>query len=369
LAAKKSICLNNHAYTVLYAVNNNMEPTREPDKAPDIWRGSLLRYAGYANEVGEAFRHVYPRLVGPSYGVALLYVLGDTVDKSRRAAVEGRDRAAVTYAAFDVAAWQLLASVAIPGAAINQIVSLARRGVAASKGRLPPAVSAWGPTAVGLAAIPFIVQPIDRAVDAAFDASLRPWAKARGFVAADPAASADAASLPASSPAVLATYGGGGGAMSGATGGGGGGHDRLPSGATAVTSGAGEGLALSSMTLLAAAPAIATSCAGANRAFLACKRRHADPERCLSFGADCIRCGARAVRTLATHPLVAPTFGAYSWCLECAGGELRKCNAERQALEEAWHDLTESWMAESRTEAHGSAISGSALAGRGAIGK
>ena len=45
----------------------------------DPWRDSLLRYAGYANECGEAFRHVLPRLLVPSYGVALLYVTGDTV--------------------------------------------------------------------------------------------------------------------------------------------------------------------------------------------------------------------------------------------------------------------------------------------------
>ncbi|CAN0535911.1 unnamed protein product, partial [Scytosiphon promiscuus] len=32
----------------------------------DIWRNSALRYAGYANEVGESFRFIAPRLVGPS---------------------------------------------------------------------------------------------------------------------------------------------------------------------------------------------------------------------------------------------------------------------------------------------------------------
>lgn len=32
----------------------------------DIWRDSALRYAGYANEVGESFRNIAPRLVVPS---------------------------------------------------------------------------------------------------------------------------------------------------------------------------------------------------------------------------------------------------------------------------------------------------------------
>ena len=40
----------------------------------DYWRNSSLRYLGYANEVGEAFRHQAPAAVKPSYGLALCYV-------------------------------------------------------------------------------------------------------------------------------------------------------------------------------------------------------------------------------------------------------------------------------------------------------
>ena len=42
----------------------------------DIWRDTPLRYMGYANEVGEAFRPLFPKLVRPSYGVAFAYVFG-----------------------------------------------------------------------------------------------------------------------------------------------------------------------------------------------------------------------------------------------------------------------------------------------------
>ena len=38
---------------------------------------------GYANEVGESFRFIYPRGVMPSYGVAIAYCLGDVQDKGR----------------------------------------------------------------------------------------------------------------------------------------------------------------------------------------------------------------------------------------------------------------------------------------------
>ena len=43
----------------------------------NIFRDSLLRYCGYANEVGESFRYQYPRFVVPSYIIAATYCLGD----------------------------------------------------------------------------------------------------------------------------------------------------------------------------------------------------------------------------------------------------------------------------------------------------
>lgn len=54
----------------------------EDNKETDIWRDTPLRYAGYCNEVGEAFAPLYPRLLLPTYVVSVLYVLGDTSSKS-----------------------------------------------------------------------------------------------------------------------------------------------------------------------------------------------------------------------------------------------------------------------------------------------
>ena len=45
----------------------------------------MLRFLGYANELGEAFRPLAPAFVRPSYGVASIYVLADTYDKAVRA--------------------------------------------------------------------------------------------------------------------------------------------------------------------------------------------------------------------------------------------------------------------------------------------
>ena len=54
---------------------------------PDIYRDSLLRYLGYANEVGEAFRPLVPvELVYASYVLAIGYILADTVDKGKKGA-------------------------------------------------------------------------------------------------------------------------------------------------------------------------------------------------------------------------------------------------------------------------------------------
>ncbi|GMF20176.1 unnamed protein product [Phytophthora fragariaefolia] len=97
---------------------------------PDIWRESLVRYLGYANELGESFRPIAARLVAPSYVVAFGYVLGDTYDKASKAhskaaaqGVSDRKRnALVADATIDTLAWQTMASVVIPGFTINRVV-------------------------------------------------------------------------------------------------------------------------------------------------------------------------------------------------------------------------------------------------------
>jgi len=47
-----------------------------------LWRDTPLRLLGYANETGESFRHIYPRMVTPSYIIAYMYTLADTQDKA-----------------------------------------------------------------------------------------------------------------------------------------------------------------------------------------------------------------------------------------------------------------------------------------------
>ena len=100
--------------------------------------------------------------------------------------------------AIDTVVWQLLASVFVPGFTIHTVVALVTAGLSGFEG-LPAvqdaaaaASSVTGvagptllalaaksvPTAAGLAAIPFIVHPIDNAIHALLNVSLRPALRA-----------------------------------------------------------------------------------------------------------------------------------------------------------------------------------------------
>ncbi|KPJ13050.1 Mitochondrial fission process protein 1 [Papilio machaon] len=98
-----------------------------PEREVDIYRETWVRYldpcstAGYANEVGESFRAMVPlRVVQASYALATGYVLADTADKSwKMIKRDGRPKK-VLIETGDALIWQTLASVVIPGYAINR---------------------------------------------------------------------------------------------------------------------------------------------------------------------------------------------------------------------------------------------------------
>lgn len=178
----------------------------------DPLRDGPLRYLGYANELGEAFAAwLFPGGVPLSYAVAIGYVLFDTVDKYNKTLNEAQQKLSArslppsvdlsklvsTIGAergVDTLVWQLIASVAAPGYTIHTVVALVtsliktveeQPGVAAGLRQVAAAVGAAPdgfvetlnkslPTAVGLLTIPFIVHPIDAAVHAVLNATLRP---------------------------------------------------------------------------------------------------------------------------------------------------------------------------------------------------
>mmetsp|Transcript_22041 Transcript_22041/g.39083 ORF Transcript_22041/g.39083 Transcript_22041/m.39083 type:complete len:169 (+) Transcript_22041:31-537(+) len=144
----------------------------------DLYRDTYVRYFGYANELGEAFRPLVPAaLVWGSYGVSSIYVLADTYDKVGKTQQKfssyppRRQQAEMFQAGVDTCLWQAFASVIIPGFTIHSIVGWTKKAVTSVKA--PKAAVVAVPTAVGLGAIPLIIHPIDSFVDWAMDNTLR----------------------------------------------------------------------------------------------------------------------------------------------------------------------------------------------------
>ena len=48
----------------------------------DLWRDTPVRLIAYANEIGESFRYIFPRMYKPSYAIAFAYCCGDVQDKA-----------------------------------------------------------------------------------------------------------------------------------------------------------------------------------------------------------------------------------------------------------------------------------------------
>jgi len=162
LSVGAAMIASGFALETFFEVEEPKEPGAEPGTIY-IYRDSPLRFLGYANEVGEAFRPLVPvELVYFSYVAAISYILADTVDKGRKGAAVGGNSAALrgTLGALDTFSWQMLASVLFPSYIINRAVCYldGMQGL----GALPELLQAsWLPTAVGLILIPLIILPLD----------------------------------------------------------------------------------------------------------------------------------------------------------------------------------------------------------------
>eukprot|EP00055_Hartaetosiga_balthica_P018598 m.134853 g.134853 ORF g.134853 m.134853 type:complete len:183 (-) comp9757_c0_seq1:1228-1776(-) len=147
----------------------------------DLFRDTPLRFLGYSNELGEAFKALVPRSIYfASYGVAAAYVLSDASHKGgkefSKCSASTVDNTSPTFSAskavVDTAIWQGLASVAIPGYFINKVVSTV--SIVSQKHLTNPQALRFLPATVGLACIPFIINPIDKLVDHFMDHLFRP---------------------------------------------------------------------------------------------------------------------------------------------------------------------------------------------------
>uniref|UniRef100_A0A0N4ZQU1 Mitochondrial fission process protein 1 n=1 Tax=Parastrongyloides trichosuri TaxID=131310 RepID=A0A0N4ZQU1_PARTI len=169
----------------LPTIKKENDDIKEPDvnlldasKQIDIYRDTPIRYLGYSNEIGEAFRAMVPiNLVRLSYMVAFGYVIADTMDKGSKISKQRFNnneerRNAVMITMGDTLLWQTCASVVIPGITINRVCKLSNwiltKGI-----KMSPIIAKPVTTAIGLATIPFIVRPIDAFVELTMDKTIR----------------------------------------------------------------------------------------------------------------------------------------------------------------------------------------------------
>jgi len=189
----------------------NSEHSNNNNNSYDLFKDSPMRYLGYTNELGEAFRAFIPKsVVLATYAIATAYAMGDAVDKGYKAYTQpsspfttttptedgsvddvtttplnNNNNSArnwhVAERTTDTAIWQLLASVTVPAYIINRVVHATNW----SLNRFVHAGSAWRgrgmfkmiPTLAGLAVIPILPHALDPVIDLAMDNTTRPLFK------------------------------------------------------------------------------------------------------------------------------------------------------------------------------------------------
>ncbi|CAL1689143.1 unnamed protein product [Lasius platythorax] len=116
----------------------------------DLYRDTYVRYLGYANEVGEAFRSLVPKsIVWFSYALSSGYVLADTVHKGVKvyqADATSQRTKNVLLSTSDTLIWQTFASIIVPGFTINRIcaaVQFAQRKNHAVEGAMDVTYRKW----------------------------------------------------------------------------------------------------------------------------------------------------------------------------------------------------------------------------------
>lgn len=159
--------------TKLFSILLNMSIHEEHD----IFRHTKLRYLGYANEIGEAFRYqISFKLLASSYILSTGYVIGDAIDKGYKSykhllksekteVIEIKKTAMKT--AFYCLVWQLVATEIFPAFIIYQVVKISKKfNYSWVKN---PTLKMWFPTLIGLSIIPLFPYTIDPAIDKVFD--------------------------------------------------------------------------------------------------------------------------------------------------------------------------------------------------------
>lgn len=146
--------------------------TKKEAKEYDIYKDSYLRYLGYSNEIGEAFRKVTSRgFVAFTYLLEFGYFAGDTFHKGHKAYHDCKDHEnqiyhVIKHSGYTIL-WQFFATCLIPPLAIHLVVGrthnyLTRRNFSANSIR-------YIPLSLGLIMIPLFNIYIDPIVGDTLD--------------------------------------------------------------------------------------------------------------------------------------------------------------------------------------------------------
>ena len=126
-----------------------------------------IRYLGYTNELGEAFRPILPFLVIPSYIIAVGYMLYDSYIKSKKSKNK-------ISKFIDTLIWQSFATIIIPSYVIHKIVYFTKDLIKDIEIlNKYETVRYYLPSMIGILSIFVIMQPIDDLVDFIMDNTIR----------------------------------------------------------------------------------------------------------------------------------------------------------------------------------------------------
>jgi mitochondrial fission process protein 1 len=125
---------------------------------------SASRYLAFTSDLGEAFRPIInPRLVTASYGISWLYCATDVALYGYKDWAAGASGSHISRTVTERSIFQSVASMGLPALTIHTTVR-----VFASVFKKLGRYQKWGPTAMGLAVVPFLPvfdHPVEHSLD------------------------------------------------------------------------------------------------------------------------------------------------------------------------------------------------------------
>jgi hypothetical protein len=149
----------------------------ETDKSTDSLKQPNRCHLRYVTQFGEAFRPFIPKYVFSTYIIGLIYVGSNTEAKTSEFYKKDKNISAAAKYGTDIFLLQAFAVDLIPGGVIRTIVSSSTKVLNSQYmvKKLNPDFVKIAPTLIGLAAMPFIMDPIYRLTNNIMDNSVRKW--------------------------------------------------------------------------------------------------------------------------------------------------------------------------------------------------